>query len=112
MSTATKPSACRHVIVYTELTDMMVLARAMQGRTTKAIARELGLSAAMVQYRIQKAQRALKTRFRSSYRGSDTPEVRQLLKSTEAAALRRVREEVTPIFKPLAGPGVLRVPAA
>lgn len=97
---------CRHTIVFTEKTDMLVVVRGMQGRTTKAIARELGITVSQAQYRILKAQRSLNVKFRADYRGGDGEIAQTMLRATERIGLGYVRKEIAPKFTPDALAGV------
>jgi DNA-binding transcriptional regulator LsrR (DeoR family) len=97
---------CRHTVVFTDPTDILAAVRAMQGRTTKAIARELGISAAQAQYRIQKAQRSMATKFRSDYRNGNSPLATQMLTATEGLGMAVVSKQIAPKFIPLASAGV------
>lgn len=100
---------CRHKIVFTDISDVLVAVRAMQGRSTKAIANELGVSETQAQYRIMKAQDALGTKFRSDYRNGLGPVAKKMLRATEAIGLRVVERQIAPKFIPFAAPGVSRV---
>ncbi len=100
---------CKHTVVYTSAQDIACAVMAMQGRTTKAIARELGMSPHMVQYRISKAQNSLKTRFRADYRNSNGALVRQMMELTRPLAYKVVTTKVAPKFIPLAASGVGRL---
>lgn len=101
-------SCGRHTIVYTDAVDKMVAVRAMQGRTTKAIAKEFRLTMSEVQYRITKAQDAQKTKFRADARSGNGELAREMLDMTTKIALRIVTSEIAPKFIPLAAPGVPR----
>lgn len=56
---------CTHTIVYTDPESKQIAKRALQGRTTKEIAAELGVSVTTAQYRIQKAQNSMGIKFRA-----------------------------------------------
>ena len=99
---------CRHTIIFTDSTDILVAVRGMQGRTTKAIARELGITESQAQYRILKAQKSMKTKFRADYRGGTGGIAQQMLKATERIGMGVVRNEIAPQFIPLASSGVPR----
>lgn len=99
---------CTHQIVYTKFVDMLVVARSMQGMSTKAIANETGLSESCVQYRILKAQHSVNLKFRADYRNGDGPLVARMLKSTEKVALDYISDVIAPQFVPLARQGVPR----
>lgn len=100
---------CRHTIVFTDVESATVASLAMRGISTRAIADELGLSAAQAQYRVSKAQNSLKTRFRADYRNGRGAVVRQMLKATDHIASKVVRDQVAPQFIPFARAGVPRV---
>jgi len=99
---------CRHTSVFTDTTDVRVAVRGMQGRTTKSIARELGLTESQVQYRILKAQKSVATKFRADYRNGDGPIAMQMLKATEKIGMGIVRQQIAPKFVELAALGVPR----
>ena len=90
----------------------MIAARALQGITTKAIADELGITEAQVQYAILKAQRSqgADVRFRRDYRNGDSPLARQILQRTQQIALNVVSRKIAPKFIRLAAAGVSRLP--
>lgn len=99
---------CRHKIVYTDISDILVASRAIQGRSTRAVATELGISESQAQYRISKAQRRLGVKFRADYRNGTGAVAKRMLKATEQIAMKFVRNEVAPKFIPFAAPGVPR----
>lgn len=113
MSTASKikqeaRKLCTHTIVFTDLTEKMVAVRAMQGRTTKAIAQEFGITESEAQYRILKAQKSVNTRFRADYRNGDGAVAQKMLKATEQIGLQVVERKIAPKFIPFARAGVPR----
>ena len=93
---------CTHTVVFTDLTEKMIAVRAMQGRSTKAIAQEFGITDSKAQYRILKAQKSLNTRFRRDYRNGDSKFAKRMLKATEQIGLAVVEKQITPQFLPLA----------
>lgn len=97
-----------HTVVFTDVTDILVAVRGMQGRTTKAIAHELGITESQAQYRILKAQKTMSTRFRADYRGGTGKIAMQMLKATERIGMKIVRQDVAPKFIPLASEGIPR----
>lgn len=99
---------CRHTVVFTDATDILVAVRGMQGRTTKAIAKELGITESQAQYRILKAQNSMKTKFRSDYRNGNGAVAQLMLQATEKIGMRVIRNEVAPKFTPFASAGVPR----
>ncbi len=99
---------CRHSIVFTDVVDVLVATRGMQGRSTKAIARELGITAAQTQYRISKAQSSLGMRFRAEYRNGTTPVARRMLALTERIGIEFVETKIAPKFIPYAKVNVPR----
>lgn len=101
---------CRHTITYTQPVDAMCAVRAMQGRTTLSIAEELGLSISQVSYRIIKAQKWMKTRFRSEYRNGTSSMAMHMLRATEKFGIAEVREHIAPHFIPFGKQGVPRIP--
>ena len=101
---------CRHRIVYTDIGEALVAVRAMQGRSTRAIAHELGVSEGQAQYRVMKAQNTLGTRFRADYRSGTGPVAKKMLRATEAIGMREVQTKVAPKFIPFARAGVSRIP--
>jgi len=100
---------CRHTVVYTDVTDIEVVVMALQGRTTKSIARELKITPSMAQYRILKAQRSLNTRFRNNYRNCEGGLVRDMMIVTHDMAARYVRQSVATKFVKFAAKGVPRM---
>lgn len=101
---------CRHTVCFADAQSRMIAARAMQGRSTKAIAEELGISVGQAQYAITKAQHSLgdDVRFRRDYRSGDNKFVRQMMQATQKVALKMVTREITPHFAKLAAEGVPR----
>lgn len=99
---------CQHTVVFTDTTDVLVAVRGMQGRTTKAIARELGITESQAQYRILKAQKSMGTRFRADYRGGTGGIAAKMLRATETIGMAVVRKQVAPKFIPFARAGVPR----
>lgn len=99
---------CTHTIVFTDSTDKLCAVRAMQGRSTKAIAAELGITLSEAQYRIIKAQKSLNTRFRRDYRNGDGAVVRKMMKVTEGIGMSCVERQIAPKFTPFARAGVPR----
>jgi len=99
---------CTHIIVFTDVTDKLVAVRAMQGRSTKAIAKELGVTESEAQYRIIKAQKSLKTRFRRDYRNGEGVVAAKMLRATEHIGLAVVERKIAPLFVPFARAGVPR----
>lgn len=99
---------CTHTIVFTDHTDKLVAVRAMQGRTTKAIAHELGITESEAQYRITKAQNSMNTRFRSDYRSGNGGMAQKILRATEHICLNVVERKIAPQFTPFASAGVPR----
>lgn len=102
---------CRHTICYTDAQSRMIAARALQGITTKAIAKELDITESQVQYAILKAQRSLgiDVRFRRDYRNGESRLARQILQSTQKIALNVVSRKIAPNFVRLAAAGVPRL---
>jgi len=99
---------CTHTIVFTDITEKLVAVRAMQGRTTRAIAAEFGLTPSEAQYRIIKAQKSLKTRFRADYRSGEGKLAARMLQATTDIAMQVVEKKVAPQFVPFARAGVPR----
>ena len=99
---------CRHTVILTDATDILVAVRGMQGRTTKAIAKELGITTSQAQYRILKAQNSLNTRFRADYRNGTGAIALQMLKATERIGMKVIRDDVAPKFIPLGSAGIPR----
>lgn len=101
---------CRHTVCFADAESKLIVARAIQGRTTKAIATELRLTPSKVQYAILKAQRSLgtKVKFRRDYRNGTGTMAKQMLHATEKVALKMVSNRIAPKFASLAAPGVLR----
>ena len=100
--------ACRHKIVYTDIADVLVVVRALQGRSTASIAREFHMTESKVNYRIYKAQQEMDTSFRGDYRNGLGIVARKMAKATTDVALGYVRNEIAPKFIPLAAAGVSR----
>lgn len=99
---------CTHTVVFVDPTDVAVVMRSLQGRTTRAIAREFSMTEAQVQYRISKAQKSIKARFRADYRNGSSELSQQMLAATDKFARVVVQDKVAPKFAALARPGVLR----
>lgn len=95
---------CRHSVVFEDATDILVAVRGMQGRSTKAIARELHITPSQAQYRITKAQNSMGTRFRADYRNGRSELSNQMLKATEQLGIEVVRKRVAPKFVKHAAP--------
>ena len=90
-----------HVVVFKKGSEEeRVAIKAQAGKTTKTIAKEMGLSEAQVQFRIKKAQDRLGVKFRAEYRGgggfSELAE-----EAISKAASKRIQDEVAPAFVPL-----------
>lgn len=100
---------CRHTIVFTDELDILVGVRAMQGRTTKSIADELGLTESQVSYRIKKAQDSVKTKFRHDYRNGEGKLAKRMARASESIAVEFVQKQIAPQFIPLARQGVGRI---
>lgn len=96
----------RHTVVFVGQ-DAEVAALAMMGRTTKSIAKELGLSDSQVQYRIAKAQKTQGTRYRSDYRNGAGVVAIRVQNTCLRFALRQVSRNVSPKFRGLAATGAL-----
>lgn len=101
-------SLCKHTVVFTDTIDILVAVRGMQGRTTKAIATELGITESQAQYRVLKAQRSLGTRFRRDYRSGTGQLATAMLRATEKIGIEMVEKKIAPKFIPNASPGVPR----
>lgn len=99
---------CTHTIVFTDPTEKLVAVRAMQGRSTKAIARELKITVSEAQYRVTKAQKALGTHFRADYRNGTSSIVKKMMRASESIGLRVVEDQIAPKFIPFARQGVGR----
>lgn len=102
---------CTHTVVYTDRESKLIATRALQGRTTKEIADELGVSETTAQYRIAKAQDWMGIKFRAEYRSGKSKLVREMLRKTEHMAMRIVETKIAPHFIPLARKGVSRMAA-
>lgn len=104
-------SLCRHTVCFTDAESKLIAVRALQGLTTKAIARELHLSESKVQYAILKAQKSLGAdiRFRRDYRNGYGPLAKKMLEKTQTFALQTVRRKIAPKFRGLAANGVSRL---
>lgn len=89
-------------MVFTDASDILAAVRGMQGRSTKAIARELHISESQAQYRITKAQKSMGTKFRSDYRNGRGALVLEMMKATEQSGIDIVRKRVAPKFAKLA----------
>jgi predicted transcriptional regulator len=79
-----------HIVIFQDNTEILAAVRAMQGRTTKSIAEELGITESEAQYRITKAQRAMGTFFRRDYRSG----LGAFSKFVDKATTQRAREIV------------------
>jgi len=101
---------CTHTVIFTDITDKLVAVRAMQGRTTGAIAHEFGLTKSEAQYRITKAQKSLNTRFRADYRNGEGELAAKMLAATTNIARQVVEKQIAPKFIPFARSGVPRTP--
>lgn len=99
---------CTHTIVFTDPLSREAGALALQGRTTKSIAAELGITFHEAQYRINKAQKSKKTRFRANYRNGEGALVRKMQRASSAIALAFIDREIAPQFIPFARAGVPR----
>jgi hypothetical protein len=91
-----------HTVVYQDVVDITCAIRAMQGRSTRAIAQELGLSDSKAYYRISKAQQAMGTYFRSDYRSGQGALVEAMMTATSGIAEAIVRKKIAPKFAKLA----------
>lgn len=89
-----------HSVTFDDVLDKLVVARAIQGKTTKAIASEFGISESKVQYRIQKAQNGLRTHFRDDYRNGKGYISNMITKHTESLAIKFVENKVTSFWHP------------
>jgi hypothetical protein len=103
--------ACTHTVVYTDPTDRLIGALALQGISTKAIANMAGLSESAAQYRVCKAQNSFGDgrRFRRDYRSGKGAVVQKMLKATQVIALQVVDKQIAPKFIPFARQGVARL---
>jgi len=99
---------CTHKIVFTDITEKLVAVRAMQGRSTRAIAKELNISLHEAQYRISKAQHTLGTYFRSDYRNGTGKLAADMLKATTQIGMKVVECQIAPKLIPFASQGVCR----
>lgn len=88
----------KHKVTYQAITDIAVAVRAMQGQTTRAIAREFKISESMAQYRISKAQLAFGTYFRRDYRNGTGEIVKKMLAATANLARQIVVQDIAPKF--------------
>jgi DNA-binding NarL/FixJ family response regulator len=95
-----KQSLKTHTVVYSAITDIRCAVMAMQGQTTKSIARELGITEAKVQYRIQKAQDSLNCRFRADFRNGRSETAKYVLAASNRFAEQIVRKQIAPKFAP------------
>ncbi len=102
---------CTHTIVYTDPESKLIATRALQGRTTREIADELGVTVTTAQYRIGKAQDSMGIKFRAEYRSGRSKLVREMLRRTESLAMRVVETKIAPQFIPFARKGVSRIAA-
>lgn len=100
---------CTHTIVFTDPLSRKAAARAMQGRTTKSIAAELGITFHEAQYRIDKAQRSQGTRFRRDYRDGTGKVAQKMMRATERIAMHVIDSQIAPQFIPFARSGVGRM---
>lgn len=105
---ATARKLCTHTVVFTDAASRRAVAMAMQGMSTKAIAKALGITLSEAQYRISKAQKSMRTRFRQDYRNSSSPLAKQMMQVTEKLALQTVDRDIAPKFVPFARQGVSR----
>lgn len=99
---------CTHTIVFTDPLSRKAAARAMQGRTTKSIAEELGITFHEAQYRINKAQKSRDTRFRRDYRDGTGKVAQKMMQATESIAMHEIDQNIAPQFIPFARAGVPR----
>jgi len=88
----------KHRVTYQAITDIAVAVRAMQGQTTRAIAREFKMSESMAQYRVGKAQAALGTYFRRDYRNGTGDIVKKMLAATHDLARQIVVQDIAPRY--------------
>ena len=105
MTDTTSPTPVKrlhtHTVVYEDTEDILCAVRAMQGRSTKAIAQELGITESKVQYRIKKAQDSVQTRFRADYRNGTGQVTKDMLKATERVARGFVARKIAVQFEHL-----------
>src|SRR5512143_2570358 len=99
---------CTHTIVFTDPLSRLAGALAKQGRTTKSIAAELNITFHEAQYRINKAQKSQKTRYRADWRNGNGKLVQRMQRNNSALALRDIDRNVAPQFIPFARAGVPR----
>ena len=99
---------CTHKVVFTDITEKLVAVRAMQGRSTRAIAQEMGISIHEAQYRISKAQHTLGTYFRADYRNGTGKLAAAMLKATTDLGMQVVERKIAPKFIPFARQGISR----
>jgi DNA-binding transcriptional regulator LsrR (DeoR family) len=102
---------CRHTVCFTDATSKLIAIRALQGMSTKAIAKELGITPSKVQYAILKAQRSqgAEVKFRQDYRNGKGFVAEAMLKSTHSIAAKIVSAKIAPNFARFAAPGVGRI---
>lgn len=100
---------CTHTVVFTNPMEKMVAVRAMQGRSTKAIAQEFKITVSRAQYRVTKAQAVLGTYFRADYRNGTGAVVKKMMRATQEIGLKVVEQQIAPKFIPFARPGISRV---
>ena len=87
---------CTHTVTFADVQDAECAARGLLGFTTRAIARETGLSPWQVQYRLSKAR--IK---RQDYRNGVTAIAKHMLFLGKAVALRQVKRDIAPRFIPM-----------
>lgn len=87
-----------HKVVFTGSVDIECAVRAMLGQTTRAIAEALGISESMAQYRIQKAQDSVQTRFRSDYRNCTSLVAKNAFAASRKFAWKEVESSIAPRF--------------
>lgn len=91
-----------HTVTYQTVEQIMVAVRAIQGRSTRSIAAEFGITESKAQYWIMKAQNTLGTKFRAEYRSGNGDIARAMIKSTERTASAIVRSQITTKWAPFA----------
>ena len=89
-----------HVVIFKrDSEEERVAIKAQAGKTTKAIAREMGMTVSEAQYRILKAQRLMGVRFRAEYRnGGGCADLAE--RAIAKKASRRIQQHVTPKLLP------------
>lgn len=106
-STKTKPSKApdkwktRHRITYELETDIVTVALASMGRSTKQIQRATGLSASQITYRLAKAKRGegMSEGYRTAWRNG-TSETARLIEETFLGSVKdHVADVLPPLFK-------------